>query len=303
MINFRYHVVTLVAVFLALGLGVLFGASFIDQNTVKALETAQNRLSDRNGRLVERVRQLETEKDRFDMFAGSARQYLIAGTLTDRPAVVVSFESTTKDTLEATIEALLQSGARVDGSYQLSSNLDLANQTRREQVALAFGGDASDEEALAKLAAGEVAAVLAAKKAGGLSRLIDSGLASTRNEGGISSKDPAGLPAAGSLVVIVSGDEETKAMTDRFSSPMVASLVGQGAILAVVSASSPKADSLMARTRSQRGLRAITVDGINTASGQTALVLGLQAAIAGRFGHYGVAEGADSPIPEVQPRS
>ena len=43
MITFRYHVVTLVAVFMAIGVGVLFGATFIDQNIVDGLRASQAR--------------------------------------------------------------------------------------------------------------------------------------------------------------------------------------------------------------------------------------------------------------------
>ena len=43
MVNLRYHVVSLVAVFLALGIGIVMGATVIDRVTVDALN---NRVHD-----------------------------------------------------------------------------------------------------------------------------------------------------------------------------------------------------------------------------------------------------------------
>ena len=39
MINFRFHLVSLIAVFLALGLGILVGSTVIDQKIVNRLDT------------------------------------------------------------------------------------------------------------------------------------------------------------------------------------------------------------------------------------------------------------------------
>ncbi|MGH2732980.1 MAG: copper transporter, partial [Actinomycetota bacterium] len=44
----------------------------------------------------------------------------------------------------------------------------------------------------------------------------------------------------------------------------------------------------------------ITVDGIDQPMGHVALVLGLRAASAGRFGNYGTGEGATLLIPDMR---
>src|SRR5213593_2003037 len=50
MINLRYHIVSLTAVFLALGLGILAGTTVIDQQVVKGLRTNTSALrNDLNG--------------------------------------------------------------------------------------------------------------------------------------------------------------------------------------------------------------------------------------------------------------
>ena len=49
MINFRFHLISLVAVFLALGVGVAMGASFIDRATVDSLRGRVDDLDDAAG--------------------------------------------------------------------------------------------------------------------------------------------------------------------------------------------------------------------------------------------------------------
>jgi hypothetical protein len=60
MINFRFHVVSVIAIFLALALGVVIGAVVIDRGIVDALDTQLNRveakserINDENVRLTE----------------------------------------------------------------------------------------------------------------------------------------------------------------------------------------------------------------------------------------------------------
>ena len=46
MINFRFHLVSLVAVFLALGLGILVGSTVIDQGIVNRLDSEINHVQE-----------------------------------------------------------------------------------------------------------------------------------------------------------------------------------------------------------------------------------------------------------------
>src|SRR5688572_5119730 len=103
--------VSLVAVFLALGLGVLFGASFIDQNVVKALQSSQTKLGDRNERLRLNVVRLEKDKEALNEFVKRSRDPLVNGALAGRNVVVLSFESTSNGVFDAVTEVLRMSQA------------------------------------------------------------------------------------------------------------------------------------------------------------------------------------------------
>ena len=61
-INLRYHIVSITAVFLALGIGLAFGAAFIDRATVDQLERNLNRIESENTRPRERERASSSDR-------------------------------------------------------------------------------------------------------------------------------------------------------------------------------------------------------------------------------------------------
>ena len=80
MINLRYHIVSLTAVFLAIGIGLTLGSTFLDRATVEnlngQLESLETRLGDRDARIGE----LETDlSDAEELQAALGDQLLTSG--------------------------------------------------------------------------------------------------------------------------------------------------------------------------------------------------------------------------------
>lgn len=290
---------TLVAVFLALGLGVLFGASFIDQNTIEILERSQKRLGERNKDLRDQVLALEKHLNDSSAFIDSAKTTLIRASLKDRPSLILGFDDN-DDVLESAGQTLVLAGSKVEGSLRFSENIDMSNATRRQQVALAIGSDLTDAEPLREALIQEVSAGVAGKKPGALQRISDSGLVEQLQVAGGQPKTVNVLGSPQSLVVIVAPKKEKKVLSESFVFPLVRALASQGVLVAVVADAEAGSD-LIAALRGDGNIKAITIDNIQKSEGQTALALGLQAAMAGRFGHYGSAEGATSLFPESPP--
>lgn len=289
------------AVFLALGLGVLFGASFIDQNTVEILERSQKRLGDRNKQLRDQVLALEKDLKDSATFIDGAKTTLIRASLKDRPSLIVSFDSN-DDVLERTGETLVLAGSKVEGSLRFSENIDMSNATRRQQVALSIGSDITEVEPLRAAFIQEVSTAVAGKKPGVLQRISDSGLLEQLQVAGGQPKTLANLASPQTLVVIVAPNADKKGLSESFVLPLVRALASQGALVAIV-ADADNGSDLIAGVRGDGNIKAVTVDNIQKSEGQAALALGLQAALSGRFGHYGSAEGATSLLPESVPPS
>lgn len=110
MINLRYHIVSITAVFLALGIGAALGGTFLDRYTVDLLDrnirSAENRIAEteeENSRLAE---DLEAADARDDALVQLGSASLLDGRLTDRPVLVVAAPGVDQATLDALDVAL-----------------------------------------------------------------------------------------------------------------------------------------------------------------------------------------------------
>lgn len=131
MINFRYHIVSITAVFLALGIGTALGSTFLDRYTVDLLDRNISSAEDRikatdaeNDRLQDAVDDAEA-RDR-ELLASGAPQ-LMSDRLSDVPVLVVvadGVDGATVDTVEQTLAA---TGADLRGSLVLTDKLALAD--------------------------------------------------------------------------------------------------------------------------------------------------------------------------------
>jgi hypothetical protein len=88
-INFRYHVVSLTAVFLSLAVGLVLGSTVLNGPMLDALNNQVATLSQTNQQLREQVSFLEEEAQREEVFATEAAPLLLDGTLTGRRVAMV----------------------------------------------------------------------------------------------------------------------------------------------------------------------------------------------------------------------
>lgn len=285
------------AVFLALGLGVLFGASFIDQSTVTALKISQQRLSERNKALRDRVVSLERESDSLKSFAASTRDALIREVLLGRSVVLVAFESSDEDSVNAAADALVKAGGSVEGSIRLSGDVQLESLESRRRVASLLGSESSSANRLFDLLVARLAEALSGKQPGFIKSLVDGGLATVQEVAGGKLRPLEELATVDGAVVIVPAGQST--INRRVAVPLARALSQSESKTAVVERGSEDL-ALVGAVRKQ-GVTVVTVDGIEGPIGQAGLALGLKAAFEGAFGHYGTGEGASAVLPEPRP--
>ena len=70
MINFRFHVVSLIAIFLALALGVVIGAGVIDRGVVDTLNSRLDRVEAKSDRIQSANNKLSTENGQLSQAIG-----------------------------------------------------------------------------------------------------------------------------------------------------------------------------------------------------------------------------------------
>src|SRR5919106_3326521 len=155
MVSFRFHLVSLVAVFLALGLGVLAGTTVINQGLVRRLE-----------RDTVEAQRAADQKDinlrLWRVFGGEIFDYLVPGRLAGTEVVLVTQEGTDETVIADSRRALEEAGADILGLMTVSDRMALTDDSSRGELAAIVGGRATDEPAeLSSMAASEMASELA----------------------------------------------------------------------------------------------------------------------------------------------
>jgi len=127
MINIRYHIVSITAVFLALGIGVALGSTFLDRATVDVLDrnirSAENRIKATNEENDQLTKQLAQSKNRDTSLITVGSESLVAGQLTDVPVLAIAAPGVEKDDLDTVQTILERSGADFRGTVALTDKL------------------------------------------------------------------------------------------------------------------------------------------------------------------------------------
>ncbi len=127
MINLRYHIVSIVAVFLALGIGISIGTAFIDGVIVDRLETSVQTLEDERVADEERIDELEAqltvaEGEREGLEAALVPS--VAGALLDgTPLLILADEGVEEEAVHRLRDAVAASQASFGGLLWLGPGL------------------------------------------------------------------------------------------------------------------------------------------------------------------------------------
>src|SRR5437763_11797200 len=120
MVNLRYHVVSLVAVFLALGIGVLMGTTVINKVTV-------DQLRKRLDSVAASVRQTRHDNDRlnaqvrtWERFADQGRDQLLQGRLKGVPVLVIGAVGSDRQPVDDLRRQLTDAQANFEGTPWLA---------------------------------------------------------------------------------------------------------------------------------------------------------------------------------------
>lgn len=122
MIDFRYHVVSIIAVFLALSVGLVLGSSFLGDLAKEDLNNKIEGLRQTSENLRKQNQSLEAENDRLNSYIGNSKADLVADKLKGKSVVLVNLPDADTDVTNATAKTMEESGATVTGTVSLKSN-------------------------------------------------------------------------------------------------------------------------------------------------------------------------------------
>ena len=316
MISLRYHIVSLVAVFLALALGIVVGSTVLQEGTVSVLRATSERVrqeSDRNSR--ENVA-LKQDKARLEAFGTALLPELVQGRLKGRPVVLVDTDKVDGG-LRATVrKALEDAGAEIDGQITFSDqHLTLAAEADRTAVGRLLGADAGAADVLrgtlVKRLADRLITSSAIPQEDGqrpsdlLTGLQDADfLADLKLSRPITAgTDP--FPRQGSSFVLLgpsAAAAPTAVAPDAFLVPLADQVSSRASAVAGVEAAAvPDASSWVVALRNNRAVsrRVSGIDSVDAVYGQLSLVEALQTSLQqGPAGQYGIKGGARALFPD-----
>jgi len=308
-INFRYHVVSLTAVFLALAIGLIVGTSALNGPLSDSLRHQVDSLTKSNDIYRDTTIQLEAEVSQREQFATEVAPLVLGGKLADRRVLVISFQESSSFVADVVAD-LKQANAKVTGQVEVQDSmmspsngpalLDLENRANTADVNAQNIPTFSDgvETATALLAA-----VLTDRSPALSDSAIATVLSAYEKAGFINVDGKVTGPAEAVMVLAPSpftdqnaADENRNVVTliDQFAKvPIVvgaAGNAGKGNVIGSVTGDA----SLSSRVS--------TVDNANTPQGAVATVLALiEQVVYHKTGHYGITSSATSLLPVLPP--
>lgn len=292
MITFRHYLTTIIAVFLALAVGVALGGGPLsdvterDQSPAKALDGASNDAADTYA----------------EGFAGAVGPTLTGERLAERAVAVVTMPGVNEETLTALAEQINAAGGSITKRFALTDQMVSAEQKAlvdtlgsqlMTQQGDAIAADATTYDRIGQLLGLAIATTspdgdqLNGKQTG----IIDSikGADLVTFEGSVDRRAP--------LVLVVLGGEPDVEGGDAISAGLAEGLARAAAGVVVAGTIDDGGEGQLGRLRAEPvSAQVTTVDGIDTEPGRITTVLALARALSTSSGAFG-ASGADGPVP------
>ncbi len=332
MVNFRFHIVSLTAVLLSLGIGLVLGTTFLDDATVHQLESQLDGLEAnldaaraRNDEQQERLGRFEDEATQLDERLG---ERLYEGKLEGAPVLVISTQGVDQAWVDDVMHSLDQADADTVGVWWLTDRLVLDDDDEINDLsdALELNTDVSERlmgNLVRQLADVLFGAVDVAPEAGAepaadgqtapaepplLARLREAGFVTYQLPEGAEG-DVVRLPASGLRVVVVDGPDAALSagevlvpvLTDLTADSAAPVVATQPTVVTGDDVDEDTQPRLVGLIRDDGALneRVSTVDNLDRVPGRVATLLATVDAVPGApvIGRYGTGDGADALLP------
>lgn len=300
MISFRYHLVSVVAVFLALALGIIIGTTALNGPITTDLRKQVNTLKSDRTSLANQVKALQTQVGDASDFAAAYGPSIVANTLDKQNVLVVAMpgaSSTTRDGIE---KELGQAGAKVTGRITLQPSYvdqrrgnDIVSLATTNHPICVTLPEVSDPGQLG-------GAVLAGVLLGHCQKTDLDSVVAGFSSLHMLSVDDSSIQGSTTVVVIGTGSLSQGDYAAGMELSFVTALqqAGGHVVVAGNSASATQAGLVASVRASNDDKQAVaTVDNADTAIGQVSTILALLNALNSNIGHYGTAKTADSLFP------
>ena len=312
LIDFRYHVVSIIAVFLALALGLFLGSTTLQDAVVHTLNSNVSRVTHENNALGKQVHDLQAQLSANRDFDKALLPFAVSGRLSGQLVSVISAPGTNDSVRKQVVAAIDAAGGTVSADVRLEDNIVAPQQdaflsalTERVNIP---GHQVDPNADGAARAASQLAAVLGVRPAAHAlpATTVQTVLAAYSTGKLISVGTTPLTPRAGTLAVVLTGAAPpagTDAALVKSERALILDLVRDldeqalGAVVAMPSATTGSVGNVDTAPEAAGLTKKVsTVTGVETSAGQIATVFALAGQAEGSAGRFGLnAQG--SPLP------
>jgi hypothetical protein len=311
-IDFRYHLVSIIAVFLALALGIVLGTTALNGVVLDDLRSRARSLAADNHNQVAQIDALQAALAQRSAFITRAEPALEQDVLTGQRVAVISAPGVPTSLRDGLRDALRRGGAVLTADVRLAPPFADPNQanalddlaTRLVVPGVTLPAKATGME----LAAATLASVLVTRPGTKTPSpdAVQATLAGFQQAGFLSVAGTPGSTATLALLVVPPGpssDDAAAKALDEAVTTMGVQLATEGVGVVLAGSQSAATDGLLTTVRKDRTVtaRVSTVDSVDTAAGRIATVRALRSSASGRVGSYGFGPGAAAPLPSLAP--
>ena len=309
MITFRYHIVSLVSVFLALAIGIALGGGplkgEVDNSLVKELAARKKVQKEQR----QEIRRLRASGSFADGYAKATAPTVLAGQLRGVPVAVVSLPGANRATVSSLQDLVGASGGKLVGRYRVGDKLGDDQDTGLvDQLGTQLMAEADDVEVPDDVSTYQRFGMLLGRAVGTRSKLAQR--YDTTSSSLVSGFGTAGLVSAvgtpsgrARVVLVVTGPGENtsaQAGIDEIHSVVADSLADEvSAVVLAGPADAARDGGLIRKIRDDVALSGAlsTVDSAGTGSGAVVTLLAAAQDLKGGTGQYGAVDAADGPVP------
>ncbi|MFD0690788.1 copper transporter [Actinomadura fibrosa] len=312
MIDFRYHLVSIVAIFLALALGIVLGSTTLSNSVSDTLRQQASSAAKTANQARLDQRRTERQLAGEEQFASGLSTQLVAERLKGQSVVLVETPGASNDSIEQVSELAKNAGAAVTGRVTVQKKLlDDDQRVTVDELATQLKGDGvefpANADAYAKAGAVLAGAILT-RDAAETGREDATGAAvlnGFKQAGYLTASGKPGQHATLAVMVAPSspyayegGGDANKAL---ISLATALDDAGRGTVVGGPTTSAQTGGLIAALRDSDAEKSVSTVDTVDTSSGQVVAILALQNEIGGKSGQYGTGDGASGYLPSPAP--
>jgi hypothetical protein len=294
-ITLRHHVLTIVAVFLALAAGIVLGGGPLSEVGPAVTAASKDDAATPGGG--------HAAADYDDAFVSAMSPAIASGRLADRSVALVTVPGADEQLVTALTEDVAAAGGTVSARYQLADDLvdpsqkslvdTLGSQLLTQQSADAVAADASTYDRIGQL----IGLAVSTKEAGGETVNGKARAIVEAVSGAGLMEEPGTVERRAPLVLLVLGTDADDEGSDAILAGLAKGLAAQAAGVVVAGTVADGDTGQLGRFRADPAAAGVaSVDGIDTPSGRLTTIIALQRSLTTPGGAFG-ASGSDGAVP------